>query len=1151
MNYYLPQFLRLALCIALMAGVENASAQRLASHQTAYLPGPNQQDARQPLHEALEKLGQQHQVRFSFDRKLVEEKFVKEDDIFSRDLYETLDRVLTPLQLKYEKIDAVHFVIVPKKEASRTIERLDKKAVRTSHSTSTVVPSVIPYSPLSTHHATTSVEKTITGRVTDLSTNEGLPGVNIVVKNTTIGTVTDIDGNYRLTAPDDAETLVFSSVGYTSEEVAIGNQTVINLEMAPDIQSLSEIVVVGYGTQRRADLTGSIASVAPEEIARVPVATLQQSLQGQAAGVEVTSNNGAPGQGAVVRIRGVGSTGNTNPLYVVDGVPVSDPNLVNPLDIASIQVLKDASASAIYGSRGANGVIIITTKRGESGEPKFSLDAYYGLQSAWRTVEMANNQEYAELVKELNENGIAEGISGASVPETAENILANPAQYGEGTDWTDAIFRTAPIQNYNLSVSGGSDYLKYNVSGGYLRQDGIIIETAFERYNFRLNTDLTRGRFRLAQSLSLVQSWRDAERGGRNALERIATITPSVPVYDRTQLGGFAGPVAADEHDAQNPVGEAVMTNNEITNREVLGNLSGEYEIIEGLTYKLNLGLNYGFRDNFNHRQGWIMGDFHQQPNSELTEGSDNDLYTLVENTLNFNRTINKHNFSLLAGVTQENFDRREYEVSVTGLPNRDISVVGAASAVQSAAGRESHTIIRSLLGRLTYAYDGRYLLTASIRRDGSTKFRNNIWGTFPSASVGWNVSEESFMEDIPWLSTLKIRASYGRLGNSNTVGDYAYLAGLNFNANYTFGGEVYQGTALRRFPNDAVRWETVIQSDIGFNLGLFGDKLTLDADYYLKDTRDMLTEVPVPLSSGTSEAPTLNAATVRNKGFEVALNYQNTIGDFQYSIGGNLTTIDNEVTDLGGGRPFVAGRTEFGNVSRVAEGYPIGYFYTYVMDGIYQNESEIDPEFAPNAQPGDIRFRDVDGDGLLTEDDRTFTGSPIPDVIYGARLSAAYKGFDASVFFQGVLGNEIYSEMVIWWEGMYRNFNFSKKAYEEHWQPERPSTTVPRAIRGDPNGNASRPSTRMIFDGSYLRLKNVTIGYSLPTSLVERIGMDRVRFYATGQNLLTFTDYPGYDPEIGSNASGTQGTINTSRGIDNGYYPQARTVMLGVQVGF
>ncbi|MEQ9440913.1 MAG: TonB-dependent receptor [Cyclobacteriaceae bacterium] len=1000
-------------------------------------------------------------------------------------------------------------------------------------------------------------ERSVTGTV---STEEDglLPGVNILVKGTTQGTVTDIDGNYRINVSGEDAVLVFSAVGFTSEEVTVGNQSQIDMLMVPDIKSLSEVVVIGYGTQERRDLTGAVSSVDAEDFQNVSMTSVEQGLQGRVAGVNVVQQSGKPGAGMQVQIRGIGSIGNSEPLYVIDGVPVINDNgatgesntnalnSINPNDIASIEVLKDASAAAIYGARAANGVVLITTKRGEAGVAKISLDAYTGVQQAWRLLDLTDINGYKEISDALTDN--------AGLPRVV--ALQRPEELVNKTDWQDEMFNAAPVNSVNMTVSGGSENARFSVSGNYMKQEGILRETDFERLSLRVNTDFKSGRFKFGESLAFS---RTQSNDLTTNFFAIIHYPPNRPVFDPENVGGTTGPNPSlysgnriiDEQDANNPVGESELITDRTTRFRVIGTIYGEYEIMEGLTYKLSLGGDFIYGNRYEYTPPFKFGDRRNQPFATIADRNAYSVSPLIENTLNYSKTFGLHNLGVLVGYTRQSYLEHIASASGRNTVNSVVRVLDGVNEVPSVSGSEGEFALVSYLSRLTYSFNDRYLLTANIRRDGSSRFSpGNKFGVFPSASVGWRVSEEGFMQGATMISDFKLRASWGQTGFQE-IGNYSFQPALDNTINYLFNGNVATGVAQRNLASANLKWETSTQTDIGLDLGLFNNQVLINADYYVKETEDILVPIPPTPSTGVDNSPTLNAGSVRNRGFEFAATYRKSSGDFQYSISGNFATLDNEVLDLGGGQPIIDGGVNVTRVTRIIEGYPIGHFYGYVMDGLFQNQAEVDAHAEqPNAAPGDIRFKDLNDDGMINVEDKTYIGDPIPDLTYGLTLNASYKGFDFNMFLQGVSGIELYYGYRYFAEGMLRPFNFEERTLG-YWKGEGTSNTIPRAVGGDPANN-TRESSRFIGDGSFLRCRNLTLGYNVPFNALENIGgfISTARIYATAQNLFTITDYEGYDPEIGS-LDNNPDQASRGRGIDNGQFPQARTLMLGIQVTF
>ncbi len=991
-------------------------------------------------------------------------------------------------------------------------------------------------------------DRTLSGTIS--SPAEGpIPGASIIVKGTQLGTTTDMDGNFTLRVPEDAETLLISYIGYKSQEVAIGNQTTFNITMEEDLQQLSEVVVVGYGTQERRDLTGAVSSVGSEEFKDMAINSVEQGLQGRVAGVNIVQQSGQPGAAMQVQIRGIGSIGNSEPLWVIDGIPIINDNgatgdgasnalaSINPNDIESIEILKDASAAAIYGARAANGVVMVTTKRGSAGKTTISLDAYTGFQEAWRLLELTDIDGYKELSDELSENANLPRVTALQIPEELVNA----------TDWQDEIFQTAPINNINLTVSGGSEDARFSVSGNYMDQEGILIESGFERMSLKVNTDFNKGKFKFGQSMQLSRTVFDPFTGG------IAntTLPPNRPVLDPDAPGGFAGPRIIDEQDRENPVGNAVLRQNTTTRYRALGSIYGEYEIIDGLSYRLNLGIDFIYGNRYQYTPPFRYGDRRQQPFATLTEQNAYTLSPLLENTLNYNKNFGKHTVGAVVGYTRQTFERRNAVAEGRNTNNSLVRVLDGVNDVPAVAGSLQEFSLVSYLGRFTYDFDGRYLLTANIRRDGSSRFsEGNKWGVFPSFSLGWRISEEDFF-NVPIISDLKLRGSWGQTGFQE-IGNYTFQTVLANTVNYIFNNQQSTGVAQRNLASPNVRWETSTQTDIGLDLGMLDNRLLINMDYYVKETDDILVPVPASVSTGIAGAPTVNAGSVRNSGFEFMATYRKSFGDFRYNISANIATLQNEVLSLGGGQPIIGGDVNVTRVTRIIEGEPIGHFFGYVTDGIFQTQGEVDAHAQqPNARPGDIRFRDLNDDGVINELDKANIGDPIPDLTFGFNLSASYKNFDLSIFGQGVEGVDLYYGYRYFYEGMLRTFNFERRTLNR-WTGPGTTNEIPRAVGADPADN-TRESDRFLGDGSFFRIRNATLGYNLP---VERLDswtkgtVSSARIYVTAQNLFTFTTYEGYDPEIGAQSNDPD-NFSRGRGIDGANYPQARTFMLGAQINF
>lgn len=1019
-----------------------------------------------------------------------------------------------------------------------------------------------------TAFASVDLQSTITvnGQVLD-EAGKPMPGVNVLVKGTTTGTSTDTDGNYRITVPDGNAVLVFSFIGYFTQEITVGNQTVVNISLAPDIETLSEVVVVGYGTQTRASVTGAISSVSADEIAQQPVINVGQALQGRVSGVTVT-NNGAPGSAPIVRIRGVGTINNASPLFVIDGFPTSDLNSFNPKDIASVEVLKDASAAAIYGSRASNGVILITTKSGSMNQKMtINVDSYYGVETPWRKkLDVLNTQQYIDFATELETNAdIYENetngtepdvVVGSGVPGRIQNGLDQPIHSGTtqtyrqtNTDWQDAMFRSGRIQQHKAEIMGGSSTSRYFSSVGYFEQEGIMLGTGYKRGDLRLNTDhKISDRVTIGQNLYGAYDERLVEQqsGGRTQLQHMLRSAPYFPIYNPDVFGGFWGAQAADGSDPENPVRIAMMDKQNQQRLKVLGNVYADIKLFDFLTYRFKAGVDYVDYTQRSHLPAYNTGGYSNRAAAQINQNRQHFTSVLLTNQLTFDKVFGKHALNAIVVAEQQtnNFSQITGQ-GENGVSNDITEPVGLSSI--GFGGNKTESALISYIGRVNYEFDGRYLIGASLRRDGSSRFaKDKRWGTFPAVSAGWRISEEPFFAGVNFISDLKLRGSYGVTGN-NTSSDYGYISTITGNQIYWFGGQPVTGYTIRSMSDPNIMWETTHMTNVGLDVGVLDSRLNLSVEYFNNKTKNMIIALPVPLSFGYDGLPFANVGEIENKGLEIELGYEKATGDFTYSISGNISFIKNTVLSLGDEGTTIARGDWYGdNLTLTKVGEPVGFFNGYVVDGLFQEGDDMSMQ--PNARPGDIRFKDVNGDGVLDPSDKTNIGHYLPDFTYGVNFSANWKGFDASLFLQGVSGNEIYSIVKYDLEGMTRLFN-AGTAVLNRWTPENTNTSVPRAVAGDPNQNA-RASDRFIEDGSYFRVKNLTIGYTIasPGNFTKNT-INRLRVYTTMQNLLTLTKYEGgFDPEIGNRNAGTN---DLTSGIDYGQFPQARSIVVGLQLGF
>ncbi|HAS41090.1 MAG TPA: hypothetical protein DCS93_11455 [Microscillaceae bacterium] len=988
----------------------------------------------------------------------------------------------------------------------------------------------------------------ISGKVTSPD-GEGIPGVSVYVKgNTSIGTVTNASGEFTVEGVPQNSVLVISSIGYIAQEISVGSQTTFSITLKEDSKSLEQVVVVGYGTQKRSEITGSVSTISAKEITNTPVLRVEQALQGRAAGVQIAQNSGSPGSGLNVRIRGIGTVNNSDPLYVVDGIPVEGMDFLNPSDIETISVLKDAASAAIYGSRAANGVVLITTKKGKNNQKlRLNYEMYYGVQSPIRKLDLLNASEYATL---------------SNVMRTAEPTLtpfpefANPAALGEGTDWQEAIFeRNAPIQNHQVSLTGGTAKSVYSLSGNYFQQDGIIgrDKSRFKRMSFRFNSNhQLNKRVSVGNTLNLIHFDKRnlAENDEFNSpLMRAINMDPVTPV--RNANGTFAASPYA-QTDIKNPANQIALASDTWVADRLLGSLFGQYEIIDGLKLRVSLGLDatYGTSDKF--FPSFDLGLPHERLDVNSVEKTMNLWYNwIVENNLTYNKSFGSHSINLVAGMSAQEFNFKNLggvrNNLSTNNPGNAFLNASQDGENQTATGAASESALFSYYGRINYTFANKYLFSATVRTDGSSRFGpNNRYAVFPSFSLGWVLSEEGFLKSLDFINFLKLRVSWGQNGNQQ-ISNYGFTSAIANGLNYTLGGTeiLSNGAAPVVASNPDLKWETSTQTDIGLDMGFMQDRIMFSVDYYQKNTEDMLVVVPIPLHVGAG-APFVNAGSVENKGVELMLEYRKQEGDFKYNIGFNMAFINNTVTGLGNGNtPISSGEygTGGGLITRTEVGRPIASFYGWVTDGIFQTQSEIDAHAFQNAgtAPGDIRFKDINGDGVINDDDRAFIGNPTPDFTYGITAGASYKNFDFSMFWQGVQGNDVFNAVTRY------DFSTTNRLATRlgYWNGQGSTNTEPRLTASDPNQNA-RISDRFVDDGSYLRLKNIQIGYTLPESALKRLRVSKLRVYIAAQNLFTITRYKGLDPEIGVGADGV-----LDLGIDRGFYPQARMFLTGLSITF
>ncbi|HYG38944.1 MAG TPA: TonB-dependent receptor [Cytophagales bacterium] len=1132
MRKNLPLFGKVFLVVCLWCIAEISNAQVLSSltpvrSEKNYEFGKNQEKS-VLLKDVLKDIEKYHKVFINYDDKIMDGKYVSVEegaliDNKNHNTDQLLETILAPLAMKYEKIKENIYLITEGENGKQKITGLlfDPASPSSMYASREGISDELLFSQ--------RLEQTISGTVKN-DDGEVLPGVSVVVKGTTIGTVTDISGNYSLSVPDGSATLIFSFIGYLTEEVVVGNQTTINIKLVQDLQALSEVVVVGYGTQQKKDLTGAISVIKPQEIQKRQATTVAEAMQGLASGINVRGG-GRPGSEARIQIRGLKNLQNTNPLYVIDGLITTANRDFNPNDIESIQILKDASAAAIYGSRAANGVIIITTKKGRMGPMKVDFSAKTSITTT-PLYDLADTEEFSRLNYMAYDN--------AGVPRQDLDLSVN-------TDWQKEAFRQGSINDYNISFSGGGDNGKYYVSGNYFGNKGTVIDTRFDRLSFRVNTEGSRGIFSIGENLSVSNSTADEMSG--NPFFDVVRLLPTIPVKDANNPGGYGyGHEAKARTFGTNPIAIADLEDRTNENLRLRGNLWSEIKPFSWLTYRLNLGYETS-ADHYSYlrKQGnWTL-------NQEFVPSIANENRArfeskLVENTLTFKKTFNKHYFNLVVGQTfqQDNYaqiwgEKRDLLEKPGGGYYNVLDQGGSARL----GGFKEQAVLLSYLGRLEYTFADKYILNAVIRRDGSSRLGNDYKvKSFPSVSAAWRISNEGFFE-LPVVSDLKLRASYGVLGSGN-IGYYDYIPVVNTFPTVVFGTNqnVYPGAIQTSLKNENLRWETLTQTNFGIDLGLLNNKLSLTADYFIAETKDVLFGYPVLETTGNDGGnPITNGATLKNTGLDFSLTYNESEKVINYYATLNLSTLKNEIKELGYG----LNRHEDANT--VTEiGQPVGMWYMLETDGLFQNEGDVSSHVSSDgtiiqstAKPGDIRFKDNNDDGQITNDDKVVVGSPWPDFELGLNLGASYKGFSLSMNWFGSFGAQVYSGPRSVMDRFDDNSNY--RSGVKPWTTENPNTDFPRAYYGS-TLNSRGDTDRWLENGSFFRLKYISVGYEIPESIVEKIGFANAQISISGQNLITFTKYSGLDPEFNNSNI-------FRRGFDEGAFPNIKMYSLGIQFGF
>ncbi len=990
-------------------------------------------------------------------------------------------------------------------------------------------------------------QATISGTVID-NTNTPLIGVNILVKGTGDGTISDIDGTYSLQAsPDDV--LIFSYTGYSSQEIAVGNQSTIDILMQEDAALLDEVVVVGYSTQRKANLTGAVSTVGAAELEARPITNATQSLQGQVSGVWVNQTSGEPGQdAATINIRGIGTLNNSNPLILVDGIEAPFGN-IDPNDIESVTVLKDAASAAIYGSRAANGVVLVTTKRGSPNQkPTFSYSGYTGSTDVTSTPGYVwNSQQFMNLRNEADQNSGNPGLYPADVVSQFAN--------GPNTNWFDEILKKGSIQQHNLSISGGSANTNFNISLGYLDQEGIIRNTGgSQRYNARLNLDTrVNDRFKIGGSfyISRQESNLDNVTQDGGVLARATRLGPNFPAFDdQGRLADRDRTINSIELSTPNILAEVQALNRVLRDNNFLGSFYGEYEVIPNLKVRGTVAVNNTTNDDqfFNRRFetfDWRTGDLGLVwlENRGLTNYFDETLNITSWLQATYEKSYDQHNFKFLIGANQESSNTRFFQASRTELPSNSLVALGTGNPETSTNnGGASEWALRSFFGRVNYDFDNKYLFEANIRRDGSSRFgANNRWGVFPSFSVGWVVSQEDFFNKEGFIDFFKVRASWGQLGNQN-IGNFPFASSISFAPAYTFGGAIFGAAAQTSLGNPDIKWETTTQTDIGINLSMLNGRWEIEADYFVRNASDILFDQSNPGVTGVRTPTTVNIAEVQNKGWEFRTDYRHVINkNSAFTIGFNVTNVNSEVQSID---PALAGEADrvFQGDFIIQRGSPINALYGLRSTGIFQNQAEIDAapdqsQFA-SPQPGDLRYEDFNGDGVITTDDRQVLGQDNPTLLYGINLGYEVGGFDIRVLFQGIGDAQVFERSRIF--APFANSGGVSTIWEDRWTPDNPDATLPRITIGQGGVNHNVAHSAFISDRSYFRLKNLQIGYNLPTKMFDNNFIQSARVFVNGTNLLTITDYVGFDPERAPRSTNAFAS-----------YPQLKILTAGVNVKF
>jgi TonB-linked SusC/RagA family outer membrane protein len=1131
------QQLFLALCCAGLTMAAPSSGQNLLEKKI------NLTVHQATLSKTLHQLERTADVRFSYNSRSLPLTSLVTVDAKNQSLARVLDELLSPLKITYKQVS--NQIVLRNAPPLSGATRAEESTLVASELLATTV----------------VVDRSLVGKVTD-EKGDGLPGVSIVIKGTQRGTISNADGSYSVLVPDGAQSVIFSFVGYMSEEVALSaERTALDISLKVDQKSLEEVVVVGYGTQRKSDLTGSIASVKEEDLKNLPMTSFDQALQGRVSGVQVTQASSAPGGRVMIRIRGGNSLSSGNePLYVVDGYPITagataggngagqNPlSSINPSDIASIEILKDASATAIYGSRGANGVVLITTKRGKTGKTQVSYDAYYGVQTVGKKLDMMNAREFAQLANEARANS---GIATPAFPNPLDPYnFPDINSLGDGVDYQREIFRKAGMQNHNVNISGGTETTRFSVSGSFFGQDGVVKNSDFQRASIKTNFDT-----KLSNNLILATNFAGSKIWGNNGrsegdggsgggyVNSALVMPPTVKIFQEDGSYTRLNPTPGGS-TVPNPVPMALLNLDKQVIDRFMGSAALTWNIISDLSLKVSVGtdMSTAARETYEPRET-VAG---YNANGRATQASRRSVSYLNENILTYNKQFDQHSVNVLAGYTLQYQQEQQFGANASDFLTDlyGANNLGAGARFTNPSSWKNQNQLVSYLGRINYSFRDKYLISMTGRADGSSKFgANNKWAFFPSVAVGWKLSEEDFLKSVDQISGLKIRASYGLTGNQN-IASYQSLARLGV-LNYPLGGALNSGLGANNIPNPDLKWETTATTDIGIDLDLFNNRINLVADYYYKKTTDLLWNISIPLTSGFGSI-FKNVGSLENKGLELSLGGVILERDFKWNTNLNWSRNRNKVLEIPGFTPSVQGSIS-GHLkvdgSWLEPGLPVGVWNLLKYDGVFQDQVQLDagPKASTTDALGDPRFVDKNGDGSVSfVNDRMIVGDPNPNFIFGWSNNFSYKGFDLAVYMQGSYGNDVLNVQRAE-SNVSSPWGNQRREILNRWTPTNTNTNVSRArVTVNP---LLLQSSWLIEDGSFLRVKTATLGYTFQPNK----GIRSVRLYVTGQNLLTFTKYTGFDPEVNST-----GNSNLQLGVDYNAYPMAKAVLMGLNVSF